>query len=112
MKSLHERSTKGKIIIILIILITVVSCTAGPNQMKQIANEDGKTANFFSGLWHGFISLFTFIGSIFSDKINIYEVHNMGGWYNFGFLIGISAFFGGSGGASGRAYKKRKREEE
>jgi hypothetical protein len=29
--------------------------------------------------------------------VHIYEIHNNGGWYNFGFLLGVSIFFGGSG---------------
>jgi hypothetical protein len=33
----------------------------------------------------------------------MYEVHNNGGWYNFGFILGMSIIFGGSaGGASSR----------
>jgi hypothetical protein len=66
-----------------------------------------KPAGFLLGLWHGFISLFTFIISIFSDKINVYEVYNNGGWYNFGFIIGISVFYGGGSKGTGR---KRRRD--
>jgi len=53
-------------------------------------------AGFWWGIWHGFISLFTLIGSIFSDNVTIYEIHNNGFWYNFGFLIGVGSFSGGS----------------
>jgi hypothetical protein len=55
---------------------------------------------FFSGLLHGFLILFSFIGSLFTD----YRIHafpNSGGWYDFGFLIGAAMFLGG-GGASAR----------
>jgi hypothetical protein len=62
------------------------------------------TAGFWKGLWHGFIALFTFVFSLFSDNINVYEVHNNGGWYNFGFILGVMMFFGGgSGGACRRS---------
>lgn len=54
---------------------------------------------FFSGLWHGFIILFSLIGSIFSD-IRIYAFPNSGGWYDFGFCIGVTAFFGGGASAA------------
>ena len=51
--------------------------------------------------WHGIIVPITFIISLFSDTVGIYEVSNNGGWYDFGFLIGASLFLGG-GGAGAR----------
>jgi len=53
-------------------------------------------AGFFWGLWHGFIALFTLIGSIFSDNVTIYETNNTGFWYNLGFLLGVGSLTGGS----------------
>ncbi len=50
---------------------------------------------FFSGLWHGFIILFSLIGSMFTD-IRIYAFPNSGGWYDFGFFLGSCAFLGGA----------------
>jgi hypothetical protein len=32
----------------------------------------------------------------------MYEVHNNGGWYNLGFLLGLIIIFGGSGGGAAR----------
>ncbi len=72
-----------------IIILFMTSCTAGST---EFVNEP---AGFFMGLWHGFISFFAFIISLFSDQVSIYEVHNNGGWYNFGFILGISIFYGG-----------------
>ena len=43
----------------------------------------------------------SFIFSLFNDKVTIYEVHNSGGWYNFGFLLGAAMIWGG-GGATAR----------
>ena len=48
---------------------------------------------FWEGLWHGIILPFSFIGSLCSENINIYELNNNGGWYDFGFCIGVGAFF-------------------
>lgn len=84
----------------------LLSCTAGPNIMEQTPAVMDEPAGFLLGIWHGFISLFTFIISLFSDKINVYEVYNNGGWYNFGFIIGISIFYGGGSKSTGR--KKRR----
>ncbi len=54
---------------------------------------------FFSGLIHGFLILFAFLASFFTDY-RIYAYPNSGGWYDFGYLIGAAIFLGG--GASAR----------
>ena len=59
----------------------------------------GHKYGFFGGLWHGFIILFSLIGSIFTD-VRIYSFPNSGGWYDFGFFLGASAFLGGSGASA------------
>ena len=57
---------------------------------------------FWSGLWHGMVVHFSWIGSLFSDDIAIYAYNNNGGWYDFGFVLGI----GGLAVSSVRASKK------
>jgi hypothetical protein len=47
--------------------------------------------------------------SLFNDNVNIYEVHNNGNWYNFGFMLGVLIVFSGSGGGSGQAVRSRRR---
>ncbi len=47
-------------------------------------------AGFWSGLWHGLTLPWSFIGQLFSDNIAMWAVANSGGWYNFGFFLGIS----------------------
>lgn len=54
---------------------------------------------FFLGLFHGFLILFSLIGSIFMD-IRIYAFPNSGFFYDLGYLIGAAIFLGGSVGAS------------
>ena len=76
-----------------IILLTIIVSSCAPGNEKF----DLAPAGFFMGLWHGFIAFFSFIISLFTDLVNIYEINNNGSWYNFGFIIGISAFFGGGG---------------
>lgn len=49
----------------------------------------GEPSGFWSGLWHGLISFFTFIGSLFNENVAMYDINNTGGWYDFGFLIGV-----------------------
>ena len=86
-------------------LMVIAGCAAGPNELARSPREGGKVAGFWLGLWHGFISPFTFVASLFVDDVGIYEVHNNGGWYNFGFLLGAAAILGGSGGGAARTRK-------
>jgi len=90
------------LIVAVLILITLVNCAPNPNQLANTPDRTGDIAGFWSGLWHGIIAPVTFIISLFSDKVHVYEVHNNGGWYNFGFLFGIMIIFGGGGGKAGR----------
>lgn len=55
---------------------------------------------FWSGLWHGIVAPFAFIGSLFSDSIAMYAINNNGGWYDFGFVLGAGILLGGGGSAS------------
>jgi len=89
---------------VLIAALVMAGCAPGPNSVEKTANSEGETAGFLLGLWHGFISPVTFIISVFSKNVRLYEVHNNGTWYNFGFVLGAGLFL--SGGILGR--KKRK----
>ena len=58
---------------------------------------------FFYGVWHGMIAPFAWLYSLFSDSIAIYAIYNNGGWYDFGFILGI----GGLTSSSSTAVKRR-----
>ncbi len=93
----------GVVLCGLILAALVLSgCAASPNEMARTPDQEGQIAGFWQGLWQGIISPFAFLVSLFSDKVGIYEVHNNGGWYNFGFMLGVSIIFGGSGGGAAR----------
>ena len=47
---------------------------------------------FLLGLWHGFIFPVAWVVSLFTDKVAIYAVPNNGGWYDFGYFLGIVVF--------------------
>jgi hypothetical protein len=85
-------------------VLLLSSCAPGPNKLAKTANSEGDVAGFWLGLWHGLIAPITFIVSLFSEKVTLYEVHNSGGWYNFGFVLGAGLFL--SGGILGRRKKK------
>ena len=77
-----------------LIVLLLASCASQPP--PEVVNPPG----FWSGLLHGFLMLFSLIGSIFTD-VRIYAFPNSGGWYDFGFFLGAASFLGG-GGASAR----------
>jgi hypothetical protein len=56
---------------------------------------------FFSGYWHGLTIFFALIGHLFDSSIRIYNFPNSGGWYDFGFFLGIGTLSGG-GASAGR----------
>jgi hypothetical protein len=82
--------------------------------MADVPDDEGKVAGFWMGLWHGFTSPVMFIISLFNHSVEVYEVHNNGGWYTLGFLLGASVVLGGSGGgaAAGRCRGRRRYEDE
>lgn len=87
---------RGQVIAGLVLLAVVLAaCAAGANPEVGTAASGGESAGFWLGLWHGFISPVTFIISLFNDSVNIYEVHNSGNWYDFGFVLGAGILFGG-----------------
>lgn len=87
-------------------LLVLVACAAGPNNVAHV--DAPHIAGFWLGLWHGAISPITFLFSLFNHHVSIYDVHNNGNWYNFGFMIGASAVFSGAGRSGAAARPRRK----
>lgn len=94
----------GLLIALVLVVGLLASCAPSPNPN---ASNDDAAAGFWLGLWHGFIALFTFVISLFNKNVSMYEVANNGGWYNFGFLLGMMTFWGGGGGGAARGARSR-----
>ena len=77
-----------------------VLAIAGPNSSYQLPGAE--PAGFWAGLWHGLICPITFLVSLFSPGVRIYEQNNVGRLYDFGFLLGASAALGGGGSQAAR----------
>lgn len=101
----RSRVVRGVALGVALVLL-LGACAASGNELVGTAGEVRGTVGFWWGLWHGFIAPITFIVSLFNDTVGIYEVHNNGGWYDFGFLIGLSFIFGG--GPAGRCAGRRR----
>ena len=95
--------TRSRVALLAVLLVGVVAlsaCAAGPNNVATV--NAPHIAGFWLGFRHGIICPVTFLISLFNDNVNIYEVHNNGNWYNFGFVLGVSIIFGGGSRASAR----------
>lgn len=74
----------------------VLLLSACARQVDTVVSVDPGTPGFLWGLWHGFIFPWSWIGSLFSPDIAVYAVPNNGGWYDFGFFLGVTVLGGGS----------------
>ncbi len=70
----------------------------GPNSKYKLSGAN--PAGFWAGFWHGIICPITFLVSLFNSDVRIYETNNRGLLYDFGFILGISGAFGGSGSST------------
>lgn len=88
-------------------VLFLTACTAGGVQFT-----DQSPAGFFYGLWHGVISIISLIIHMFNDNVLVYEINNAGGWYDFGFLIGVIMVWGGGCHAKCQSTTQKKRDKE
>ena len=88
--------------LVLLSLVILAGCAPGPNNMQGTPGDKGTVAGFWLGVWQGLIAPFVLVASLFKSGLNIYEVHNTGSWYNFGYVFGLACFFGGSGNRARR----------
>lgn len=73
----------------LMLIVLMITACAGPNPLQDAAVPISEVSGFWGGLWHGLTLPLSFVGSIVTDYITIYAVQNTGGWYDFGFVLGI-----------------------
>jgi hypothetical protein len=94
--------TRRRLLVGLMIVAALVlaACAAGPNPES---GGGGESAGFWLGLWHGLIVPVTFVISLFTDTVNIYEVQNDGNWYDFGYVLGLMLVLSGAGGGAAGA---------
>ena len=77
------------------------------NELENVEDADGKVAGFWRGLWHGMIAPLMVLVSLFREDVGIYETHNSGKGYNFGFLLGLMMVFGGNKGGGMTGFGKQ-----
>jgi hypothetical protein len=89
-----KKSTKILLFLVTLFTIIVLSSCAHPEPIQSCLDAT-KVHGFWFGLWNGITAGVSFIGSLFDKTIAVYAVNNNGGWYNFGFLLGVGGLFGG-----------------
>ena len=104
------RSSLTLVVLVVLLLNILAGCAPGANQSTGTASDHGVVAGFWLGLWQGFIAPFVFVVSLFKSNLSIYEVHNNGLWYNFGYLFGVACFFGGGGNQAAARRNKSARK--
>ena len=83
----------SRIVTACMIALLVSACAS---QIDEGVMREGGSPGFLWGLWPGFVFPFAWIGSLFDPDIAVYAVPNNGGWYDFGFFIGVTVLGGGS----------------
>ena len=89
------------------LILLLASCTAGDPQFTE-----NNQAGFWYGLWHGVISVITLIIHIFNENVGVYEINNTGGWYDFGFLLGVIFIWGGGSHVSCKTATEKQCDKE
>lgn len=89
------------------LLALLTACAAGNDRFSADA-----PAGFWYGLWHGIISFISLIIHLFNPAVSVYEVHNTGGWYDFGFLLGVCGFWGGGKKVVTKSPARKARDKE
>lgn len=92
---------------LLLSLFILTSCAAGNEQFNPET-----PAGFWYGLWHGIISFISLVIHLFNEAVIVYEINNTGGWYDFGFILGVSSVWGGGCHMSCKSSADKKRDKE
>ena len=74
------------------VVLAMLPLAACATQVSSAVARAPTTPGFLLGLWHGFIFPAAWVLSLFMPDVAIYAVPNNGGWYDFGYFLGIVVF--------------------
>jgi hypothetical protein len=97
-----NRTVVNWLLLAALAVLFLTACAPGPNPAVDVPGSEGEIAGFITGLWQGAIAPVTFVISLFTENVSVYEVHNNGGWYDLGFVLGAGILFGGGAFGSRR----------
>jgi hypothetical protein len=104
---MHRYNLTSRKLLIIPLLLLLTACSAGDVQFAQETPAD-----FWYGIWHGIISMIALIIHIFNGSVMVYEVNNNGGWYDFGFLLGVIFVWGGGCHMKCKSAKEKRHDQE
>ena len=107
-RRLRSRARLGSTAALVLVAITLTSCFATQDPVAGGLRAFGGPG-FWKGLWDGIIAPLAFIVSLFSEKVRVYSIPNLGRWYDFGFMIGICGFTHGAWRSGKRRFQRRDR---
>ncbi|MCP4866510.1 MAG: hypothetical protein SWN10_10480 [Pseudomonadota bacterium] len=85
---------KSKLIMLAVAVLLLAGCA---DQMTFEEAQQADKVGFLHGLWHGLIIIFSWLASLIFDDVAIYAIYNNGGWYDFGFVLGVGGLSFSSG---------------
>ena len=94
--------TRARLLPALGLLLALAAC-ARQSASAIVAGSPG----FLHGLWDGFIFIWSWLVSLFVPEVAVYQVPNNGGWYDFGYFLGIVVFGAGARGGTRVVYRTR-----
>ena len=84
-----------------------LALAACATQTASAVAHSPTTPGLLLGVWHGFIFPVAWVLSLFMPEIAVYAVPNDGGWYDFGYFVGI-VFLGVGARRSRTVYVNRR----
>lgn len=87
-------------------LAATLLLSACATQTGAGVSQAADTPGFLLGLWHGFIFPVAWVLSLFMPEVAVYAVPNTGGWYDFGFFVGV-VFLGVGARRTKIVYRRR-----
>ena len=88
----------------LLLAVALASLAACARQVGSAVEPSAP--GFLWGVWHGFIFPVAWVLSLFMPDVAIYAVPNNGGWYDFGYFVGI-VFLGVGARSTRKVYIER-----
>ena len=92
--------------------ISILLFTGCADSVEYALADEREQVGFLHGLWHGMIVIISFIVSLFDDSVSTYAIYNNGGWYDFGFLLGVIGIWGGGTQMKCKSKSDKKRDKE
>ena len=93
----------------LVAIPALLALSACARQAADAVSNAPDTPGFLLGLWHGFIFPVAWFLSLFMPDVAVYAVPNNGGWYDFGYFLGIVFFGVGSQRGTRTVYVRTRR---